>query len=447
MRLQGFLLVAAAGLEPCADVPPLDVVPVDLPAGPGARFPVLAAAGAETLLVWSPPSGDEPHALELARTSDPADPLGASWRTRAIELGGRGFVNWADLPAVAAGSATWLAWLERFDRGGYGARVGVLTDPAEAEAGGTGVSGKRWLHDELDGPEFGFVSLVPLEAGCLAVWLDGRGLAGPHASGSGAMQLRAAVLSAGGQRGPEFVIDERTCDCCQTDAALLDDGRVLVVWRDRDEDEVRDVAFAAGRPGEPETWSAPLRLHADGWQIAGCPVNGPAVAARDGQVAVAWYTAGGGRSTVRLALAPADTLAFGPPVQVDLGAPAGRVDVAWLGAGRGLVTWGELEPFGSGLTWHARAFALERARLPEQGAERAGETGEESRRESGGQREGVAVARLGEPVELDSVSDDRAAGFLRLLPRDAGALAAWTLPGRGLAGAWLELQEPGGSAR
>ena len=50
----------------------------------------------------------------------------------------------------------------------------------------------------------------------------------------------------------------------------------VVVYRDRSEKEVRDmsvVRFAGGR------WSAPRTLAADGWEINGCPVNGPAVAA------------------------------------------------------------------------------------------------------------------------------------------------------------------------
>ena len=60
----------------------------------------------------------------------------------------------------------------------------------------------------------------------------------PH----GAMTLRGAVLTpAGAIDGSE--IDARVCDCCQTDVAVSG-AALLVVYRNRSEDETRDIQAA-----------------------------------------------------------------------------------------------------------------------------------------------------------------------------------------------------------
>jgi len=64
-------------------------------------------------------------------------------------------------------------------------------------------------------------------------------------------------------------------------------------------------------------WSAPSPVHADGWKVPGCPVNGPAVAASGRRVAVAWYTYADERPRVRLAFSDDAGARFGAPVEVD----------------------------------------------------------------------------------------------------------------------------------
>ena len=79
-------------------------------------------------------------------------------------------------------------------------------------------------------------------------------------------------------------------------------------------------------------------VYADNWQINGCPVNGPQLAAADGQVAAAWFTTENDQGVVRAAFLDPTTGAFGPPVRVDDGKPLGRVDVEFLD-GKAYVTW------------------------------------------------------------------------------------------------------------
>ncbi|MFB6247230.1 MAG: hypothetical protein ABEL97_01515 [Salinibacter sp.] len=114
------------------------------------------------------------------------------------------------------------------------------------------------------------------------------------------------------------------------------DGEALVAYRDRSADEVRDIALVRY---DGTQWSDPTRLHADGWQIEGCPVNGPALAARGERVAVAWFAAAGGKPRVKAALSEDRGRHFADPVVVVKGPTEGRVDVALLDDGTAAVSW------------------------------------------------------------------------------------------------------------
>jgi len=101
------------------------------------------------------------------------------------------------------------------------------------------------------------------------------------------MALMYTTIAANGTLGPELQIDNRTCECCKTAMTAIPDG-LIAVYRDRSDKEIRDIAisrFAAGK------WSAPETLSKDGWEIDGCPINGPAVSSDGKNVAAAWFTA------------------------------------------------------------------------------------------------------------------------------------------------------------
>ena len=71
------------------------------------------------------------------------------------------------------------------------------------------------------------------------------------------------------------IVDGDACSCCSTDMAETVDGPVAV-YRDHDAGEIRDISIVRRVDGK---WTAPAPVHRDGWMIAGCPTNGPAVAA------------------------------------------------------------------------------------------------------------------------------------------------------------------------
>jgi hypothetical protein len=109
-----------------------------------------------------------------------------------------------------------------------------------------------------------------------------------------------------------------------------------VVYRDRTEDEVRDIYFAR-RDGDGWTQGRPV--HDDGWVIGGCPVNGPAMDAAGEDVVVAWFTGAQDDPRVRVAFSSDAGDTFQVPVRVDDGRPVGRVDVVRLNDGAALVAW------------------------------------------------------------------------------------------------------------
>jgi hypothetical protein len=263
---------------------------------------------------------------------------GGGWSAaRTIASGANWFVNWADFPSMAALAGGTLAahWLVKSGPDTYAYDVNI----ALSRDGGESWSAAIVPHRDGVQTEHGFVSMVPLTPQQLGLfWLDGREMVGGGHGSGGDMQLRFTTLDADGTLGPEQVADPRVCECCQTDAVRTKGGDVIAVYRGRSQLEVRDIGIvrlAGGDISEPEV------LHADNWRINGCPVNGPAIDARNKTVAVAWFTQSSVNSThVRLAISRDGGLTFGNPIPIDEGRALGRVAalvlpnqsvcVAWL---------------------------------------------------------------------------------------------------------------------
>src|SRR5690606_30201135 len=110
----------------------------------------------------------------------------------------------------------------------------------------------------------------------------------------------------------------------------------LIAYRDRSQDEIRDISVTRLIDGES---TAPRTLHADNWQIDACPVNGPQAAAIDDDAVVAWLTAAGISPRVHVAFSSDAGDTFSAPLRVDGGNPVGRVDVLLLDGDRALVLW------------------------------------------------------------------------------------------------------------
>lgn len=315
---------------------PLHATAWQLPAPDDAAQPDLVAAPDGTLLLsWIEPRGDG-HALRFARHGNPG------WSApRTIAEGDDWFVNWADTPhlAVTADGALWAHWLRKSAAATYAYDV-VL---ARSGDGGATWSAPHVVNRDGTPTEHGFVAMWPAGPSSLGIaWLDGRATAGGHGGheghgGGGMMTLRTARFDAALARHDETRLDASACDCCQTAAAATRAGHV-VAYRDRTRDEIRDIAVVRH---DGTDWQPPRIVHADGWRMPACPVNGPALAARGDTVVVAWYTAAGGVPRVRVAASKDGGASFGAPVEADSGdAVQGRLAVALDADGHGAwVTW------------------------------------------------------------------------------------------------------------
>ena len=325
---------AASGSAPraAADLPA--PVPLEIAAGSGSAEPHLAANGGATVLSWIEPEAGG-YALKYSQLR------GGAWDAPAVAARGeRWVVSAADAPAVVPVSAQlWVAhWrVEAAEPYAYDIATSVSPD-----AGSTW-SAPRLLNDDATPTEHGFVTVFPWGGDAGAVWLDGRDLAAENDNedvdlerlASLATGLRVARLGADGALREQAVIDERVCDCCTTGAAAGSAG-LLLVYRDRSPEEIRDIAV---RRRTADGWSDPVVLGPDGWEIEGCPVNGPAIDADGGGAAAAWFTAAGNRPRVRAAFSADGGATFGAAIDVDAAAPVGHVTIAMLDARSAAVAW------------------------------------------------------------------------------------------------------------
>ena len=94
--------------------------------------------------------------------------------------------------------------------------------------------------------------------------------------GDGAMTLRSTVIGDDGSLEREILVDNRVCDCCQTDVALTN-GVPVAVYRNRSEEEIRDIFVTRATD---DGWQPGIPIADDGWQISACPVNGPGLPRR-----------------------------------------------------------------------------------------------------------------------------------------------------------------------
>src|SRR5262245_29430711 len=344
---------------------------LDSPAGPGSTEPSLSVGpDGRVYLSWLEPIQPKGYALKFAVRS-----RGGKWSTpRTITQGENRFDS--SILALPNGSlaAYWLT------KSGPGRHANDVNLSISRDGGRTW--GKAIVpHRDRTQTERGFVSMIPASGGIAVVWLDGRKTVGgdrgvaehdsaeqaragasqhtgdhqhtggrdhgaaEHGSAASKMEmsLMQTMINLDGTLGKEVLLDGRVCECCQTSAAPTPDG-VAIVYRDRSEKEVRDISIVRLKNGE---WSEPQPLSKDGWEINGCPVNGPAISSVRQNLAVAWFTAARDQRRVFATLSADGGATFSPPILVGDENPVGRVDVIALPSGKALVSWVERTPGGT----------------------------------------------------------------------------------------------------
>lgn len=303
------------------------------------------------------------------------------------------FVNWADFPSVVSQNGEVVAahWLQKTEGGPYAYNVNVVF-PAE--------QARRWTdsitpHSDETATEHGFVSMEPLsEDRVLAVWLDGRQTADrdhdEYSDPEKAMTLRSAEISSDGSVTRIREIDGMVCDCCSTDLVMLD-GEVAVVYRNRTTEEIRDI-YISRYNLERGDWSEPEAVHNDGWEINGCPVNGPRIAYKNGKTAVTWYTEANGSPQVRTVTSNDDGQSFSEPAIISEENTIGRVGVAIGSEGEIYTSWMS--------TLNDNGYVMVRRLKPN--------------------------GTMEEPIQVGITSSTRRSGFPRMSLLNDGLLLAWT---------------------
>lgn len=392
MRDLLLLFILASVLVACArpDSDQFQVTELSSPAGPGSEAPNLARGpDGRIYLSWTESAG----AVSRLAYSELGE---GGWSVAGrVAEGENWFVNWADFPALLPLGEGRLAahWLVRSGPGtyAYDVHVGLSAD-----------AGRSWqslgpVHDDATETEHGFVAFYPYRAddGKLwpgLVWLDGRKMAGAdgeHGSKDKAsgMTLRHARIQPDGSRTEELELDGLTCDCCQTAAVSLGET-VLIAYRDRSEDEIRDIHLQRRDSGG---WRDQGELFPDRWQISGCPVNGPALDARGDRVAIAWFTAAHDRPVVKAGIShdAGRTFDF---YELEAGNVLGRVDVA-------------LTVDGAAVSWLAGTASGAAIRLQAFGAD---------------------GAPSGKPLTIVESQASRGSGFPQLISSGNDLLLAWT---------------------
>jgi len=348
--------------------------PLGLPVAEEASQPDLQVTPGGGLLVsWLEPSAGGGHRLRLSLGS-PRAGTGDAWQPPVTVAEGKDwFVNWADTPHIYAlkDGSLWGHWLRRSGDGPMDYGIAM----ARSGDGGRSWSPSAPVHPGGTPGDHGFVTFWPQGDDRLGIaWLDSRQKAAAMAAGAPApahdahdhgggapMMLRAALHGADGAQQAEWPLDASTCDCCTTSSAMTDRG-VVVVYRGRDAKEIRDTRLVRF---DGQRWSAPRDVHADGWKIAGCPVNGPVAAARGDTVWVAWYTEADGLPELRAARSDDAGDRFAAPVTIARGEQVlGRVAIALAGE-HVLLAWLEQDDGGQRLVLGRYDPALQSPRLTE----------------------------------------------------------------------------------
>lgn len=209
----------------------------------------------------------------------------------------------------------------------------------------------------------GWQAIASTGTGVVAVWLDHRDTAGHgdhamHQHGTNKESEADADPTARAQLSKLWFarVDDATtakpvasgvCYCCKTTIATGSSGTIYAAWRHVYPGSRRDIALATSRDGG-RTFSEPIRVSQDDWQIDGCPENGPSLAVDSrGRIHLVWptLTRDSGRDTLALFYTTSsDGHAFSRRQRIPITtAAAYHPQLVVQGDGRLLVAWDELQ--------------------------------------------------------------------------------------------------------
>jgi hypothetical protein len=282
----------------------------------------LAADADRVVAVWAATSGETTN-IVTAVSHDGGATFDAPVRVNDVDGDAR--VSGEQAPRVAlAGDRIVVIW--ESNRGGESSvRLAASSD------NGRTFSPARTVEPAGSSGARGWASLAVDAAGHAQVsWLDGRNAEPhPHHDHGGGMTMPMAMRQdmfhavwTGTNVDAEQSVAPTACFCCKTATAVAPNGDVYIAWRNIYPVNLRDMAVArsvdAGR-----TFSAPVRVSEDHWQIDGCPEDGPSLAVTpDNVVHIVWPTLVGDASKEKAVFyseSTDDGRTFTPRVRIDNG--------------------------------------------------------------------------------------------------------------------------------
>lgn len=334
-------LLLLLGLASCASLKTRNATPVlselDLPDTIHGRIPRLSKLSDGVLMSWV--QKERHHArLTFATLKN------GHWSTPIVAAEGDNWlINYADYANVSALDdrhyiASWLV-----KTGPRGANYHFMVAQSFD-------AGKHWSEPSTGISfgqlgEHGFVTLQADGRDVLVAWISAdRQIAGNY-------QIYSARLDAAGNWHDTQLVDHATCSCCHPDLATRN-GKIMLAYRNRSEDEIRDIALMHYKDGQ---WSLPEIVHHDGWHINGCPVQGPALSATSQGHVTLWFTAANDHPAVNMAA----RLSSGHRVfkQLEGGDATGYVDSTVMDDGRVMLLWLSIPPK-QGIKLHLQAIDL-----------------------------------------------------------------------------------------
>jgi len=301
-----------------------------------SALPHLSSNNGDLIISWVTRLNDSLTALNYSALNK------EKWNPKNTIITGKDwFVNWADYPSITANNGNLLShFLKKSSKETFSYDINLNVLPKASSNWQTSLE----LHTDGTKTEHGFVTMLPLkEDSFFITWLDGRNTSTEHDAGhmshNGSMTIRAAEVSNTGTISNAILLDEKTCSCCQTTAAITDNGPI-VLYRDRTDEEIRDIAITRRVNG---VWTKPKFIYNDDWKINGCPVNGPKVSAVKNNVAVAWFTAAQGTPKVKVVFSENGGAHFTEPIIISDLDVLGRVDIELIDNNQAIVSWMETE--------------------------------------------------------------------------------------------------------
>ena len=297
----------------------------------GSRYPRVVSTQDNGLLVsWFEKTDSLNWALKWSEFSD------EKWSSAKIITAGENyFVNWADFPSIYhfGGDTISAHWLQKTGQGSYDYDIKVV---ASYDRGNSWTEPETPHRDGVKG-EHGFVSFFQnLNNQLGLVWLDARNMGeGHNGNGYGSMNLYRTTFASNGGLNWEMQMDDMVCECCPTSTTKTASS-LLIAYRNRSINEIRDINIIRYSNG---IWYEPYAVNNDGWEIAGCPVNGPMLASFGNETAVAWYTSPNSTPSVNVAFSNDEGASFEAPIRVDVSQPIGRVDLVWINDKEVMVSW------------------------------------------------------------------------------------------------------------